>query len=57
MLFECDINYKRTVRVIKSRRLIWAGHIARIEEGRIALKISTDNLPLGKPRGQAWNVP
>ena len=28
------------VRVIKSRRLRWAGHIARMEEGRFAIKIS-----------------
>ena len=26
------------VRVIKSRRLIWAGHVARMEEGRSGLK-------------------
>ena len=34
------------VRVIKSRRLRWAGHVARMEEGRSAFKILT-----GKPRG------
>ena len=27
------------VRVIKSRRLGWAGHVARMEEGRSAFKI------------------
>ena len=32
------------VRVIKSRRFRWAGHVARIEEGRSAFKILT-----GKP--------
>ena len=32
------------VKVIKSRRLRWAGHVARIEEGRSAFKILT-----GKP--------
>ena len=32
------------VRVIKSRRLRWAGHVARMEEGRSAFKILT-----GKP--------
>ena len=32
------------VREIKSRRLRWAGHVARIEEGRSALNILT-----GKP--------
>jgi hypothetical protein len=35
------------VRVIKSRRLIWAGHVARMEEGRSAFKILT-----GKPTGK-----
>ena len=29
------------VRVIKSRRLRWAGYVARIEEGRSAVKILT----------------
>ena len=34
------------VRVIKSKRLRWAGHLTRIEEGRSAFKIFT-----GKPKG------
>ena len=42
------------VRVIRSRRLRGAGHVARIEEGTSALKILTDtpvgNRPLGSPR-------
>ena len=42
------------VRVIKSRRLRWAGHVARIEEGRSAFKIligkPTGKRPLGRPR-------
>ena len=29
-------------RVIKSRRLRWAGHVARMEEGRSAFNIVTD---------------
>jgi len=29
------------VRVIKSRRLRWAGHVARMEEGRSVFKILT----------------
>ena len=33
--------------MIKSRRLRWAGHVARMEEGRSAFKIST-----GKPTGK-----
>ena len=32
------------VRVIKSRRLKWAGHVVRMEEGRSAFKILTVNL-------------
>jgi hypothetical protein len=44
------------IRVIKSRRLIWAGHVARMEEGRKAFKILTGTTtrtgkrPLGRPR-------
>ena len=41
------------VRVIKSRRLRWAGHVARME-GRSAFKIltgkPTGKRPLGRPR-------
>ena len=41
-------------RVIKSRRLRWAGHAARMEESRSALKIltgkHTEKRPLGRPR-------
>ena len=36
-----------TVRVIKFRRLKWAGHVARMEEGRGAFNILT-NKPTGK---------
>ena len=35
------------VRVIKSRRLRWAGYVARMEEGRSVFKILT-----GKPTGK-----
>ena len=42
------------VRVIKSRRLRWAGHVAKMEESRSAFKIltgkPTGNRPLGRPR-------
>ena len=42
------------VRVIKSRKLRWLGHVARMEESRSALKILTDKptgkRPLGRPR-------
>ena len=40
--------------MIKSRRLRWAGHETRMEEGRSAFKISigkrTGKRPLGRPR-------
>ena len=39
---------------MKSRRLRWAGHVARMEEGRSAFKILTGtpagSRPLGRPR-------
>jgi hypothetical protein len=38
------------VSVIKSRRLRWAGHVARMEEGRSALKIL-----IGKPTGKSFS--
>ena len=42
------------VRVIKSRRLTWAGHIARMEDGVSAFQIltgkPTGRRPLGRPR-------
>ena len=41
------------VRVIKSRKLRWAGHVARMEESRSAFKMLTGNptgkRPLGRP--------
>ena len=40
--------------MIKSRRLRWAGHVDRMEEGRSAFKILTGKptrkRPLGRPR-------
>ena len=43
-----------TVREINSRRITWAGRVARIEEGRSAFKMLTGNptgkRPLGRPR-------
>ena len=44
------------VRVIKSKRLRWEGHVARMEEGRSAFKIltgkPTGKRPLGRPRSR-----
>jgi hypothetical protein len=43
-----------TDRLIKSRRLSWTGHVARMEEGMSAFKILTGKpyvkRPLGRPR-------
>ena len=36
--------------MIKSRRLRWAGHVARMEKGRSAFKILKGKRPLGRPR-------
>ena len=42
------------MKVIKSRRLRWAGHVGRMEEGRSSFKIltgkPTGKRPLGRPR-------
>ena len=42
------------IRVIKSRRLRWAGDVARMEEGRsffnILTNTPTEKRPLGMPR-------
>ena len=37
-------------RVIKSRKLRWESHVARMEEGKCAFKILTGKRPLGRPR-------
>ena len=48
------------VRVIKSRRLRWAGYVARMQEGRSAFKIVTGkpkgNKPLGRPRRDSRTI-
>jgi hypothetical protein len=42
------------VRVIKSRRMRWAGHVARTEDGRGVYRVLVERLegkkPLGRPR-------
>ena len=47
-------RYPNIARVIKSRRLRWAGHVARMEDGRGAFQILTGipagKRPLGRPR-------
>ena len=41
------------VRMIKSRKLKWTGHVTKIQENRSALKILTDNpierISFGRP--------
>jgi hypothetical protein len=47
------------VRVNKSRRMRWAGHVARMEEGRVVYKVLVGRPegkgPLGRPR-RSWEV-
>ena len=46
--------------MIKSRRMKWAGHVARMEESWSAFKILIDKLtgkrPLGRPRRTSSTV-
>jgi hypothetical protein len=48
-----DMNI-RIIRQIKSRRMRWAGHVARMGEGRNVYRVlvekSEGNRPLGRPR-------
>jgi hypothetical protein len=43
--------YRSSNRVIKFRRLRWAGYIVRMEESRSALKILTDKATGKRPLG------
>jgi hypothetical protein len=47
------------VRVIKSRRIIWAGHVARMREGRgiyrVLVGIPERKRPLKRPRRRGEN--
>jgi hypothetical protein len=40
-----------TVRVTKSKRMTWAGHVARMGEGRGVYRVLVGR-PLGRPRGR-----
>ena len=55
---HCLYRSPNIVRVIKSRRLRWGGHVARMEEGRNACKILTgtpaEKIPLERPR-RRWD--
>ena len=39
-----------------SRRLRWAGHVVRMEEGRSAFKILTGKRSLGRPRRRGEEI-
>ena len=47
---HCLYRSPNIVRVIKSRRLRWTGHVARMEEGWSAFKVLTGKVHLGRPR-------
>jgi hypothetical protein len=38
------------IRIIKSRRIRWAGHVARMGEKRNAYRLLVRKRPLGRPR-------
>jgi hypothetical protein len=38
------------IRIIKSRRMRWAGHVARMGENRNAYRLLVGKRPLGRPR-------
>ena len=38
------------VRVIKMRRMRWAGHVARMGEERVLYRVLVGRRPLGRPR-------
>jgi hypothetical protein len=48
------------VRVIKSRRMRWAGNVARMGEERVAYRVLVGKpegkIPLGRPRRRWWII-
>jgi hypothetical protein len=44
------------IRMIKSRRMRWAGHVARMGEKRNAYRILVGKRPLGRPREIGWGA-
>ena len=44
------------MRVIKSRRIRWAGHVARMVEGMSAFKILTDKPTGERPLRRFWHT-
>jgi hypothetical protein len=59
-LFFFSVHVFRIIRVIKSRRMIWAGHVARMEEMRGAYRIlmgrPEGRRPLGRPKRRWDNI-
>jgi hypothetical protein len=60
ILHNEELNYLYSptiVRVIKSRRMRWAGHVARMEEGRDVYRVLVGKpegkRPLGRPK-RGW---
>ena len=57
VLLLCSLLIVHIVRVIKSRRMRWAGHVTRMEEGRGVHKVLVGKpegkRPLGRP-GRRW---
>jgi hypothetical protein len=43
------------IRIINTRRIRWAGHVARIEEKRVLVGKLEGKRPLGRPR-HSWGV-
>jgi hypothetical protein len=56
---KCKKVKGKVVRVIKSRRMMWARHVARMGEGRGAYRVLVGRpegeRPLGRPR-RRWEV-
>jgi hypothetical protein len=44
------------IRMIKSKRMRWAGHVARMGEKRNAHRILVGKRPLGRPRLGGWTI-
>jgi topoisomerase IA-like protein len=51
-IFKVTLN--KAVRLIKSRRMRWAGHVARMGDSRCAYRVlverSEEKRPVGRPR-------
>jgi hypothetical protein len=49
-----DLYSSPNIRVIKSRRMRWAGHLARMGEGRGAYRILVGRPEGRRPLGRPW---